>query len=176
MHHLAARLCRKGTKSHFCAARTYAIALSFAALERGGASAALSWHVARGCCAAGTANDSGVPRRTRSNHNALGRARQNRRSNHLAGALAHCKRASKRRATVRARVQRIQRAIASVRSTRLYRVSADLARRELHCDMNAARNVLKPGVAGPWSRFATQPPNAFTGRRRSGNLTARIAA
>ncbi len=47
---------------------------------------------------------------------------------------------------------------------------------EFDRDMNAARNILNRAVAGPWSGFATQLPNAFTGRRRSRNLTAKIAA
>jgi putative transposase len=46
---------------------------------------------------------------------------------------------------------------------------------EVHRDVNAARNVLKRAVAGPWSGFAQQMPNDLTGGRRSGNLSA-IAA
>jgi putative transposase len=47
---------------------------------------------------------------------------------------------------------------------------------ELHRDENAARNVLKRAVAGPWSGFAQQLPNVLAGGRRSGNLGSRIAA
>ena len=41
---------------------------------------------------------------------------------------------------------------------------------EVHRDVNAARNVLKRAVAGPWSGFA-RGNNGLTAGRRSGNLT-----
>ncbi|MGY3581830.1 putative transposase [Bradyrhizobium sp. USDA 4341] len=47
---------------------------------------------------------------------------------------------------------------------------------EVHRDVNAARNVRNRAVAGPWSGFAQQLPNVLAGGRRSGNLTAKIAA
>jgi putative transposase len=46
---------------------------------------------------------------------------------------------------------------------------------EVHRDVNAARNVLKRAVAGPWSRFALQN-NGLAGGRRSGNLRTKVAA
>ena len=46
---------------------------------------------------------------------------------------------------------------------------------EVHRDINAATNVLKRAVAGPWSGFAQQRPNGLVGDRRSGNLTTNIA-
>lgn len=47
---------------------------------------------------------------------------------------------------------------------------------DLHRDVNAARNILKRAVAGPWSGFAQQLPNGLTGDRRFGNLTTKFAA
>ena len=46
---------------------------------------------------------------------------------------------------------------------------------EVHRDVNAARNVLKRAVAGPWSGFAAQD-NVLLGERRSGNLSEKTAA
>ena len=46
---------------------------------------------------------------------------------------------------------------------------------EVHCDVNAARNVLKRAVAGPWSGFA-RGNNGLAAGRRSGNLRAKVAA
>jgi putative transposase len=46
---------------------------------------------------------------------------------------------------------------------------------EVHRDVNAARNILKRAVAGPWSGFAQQIPNDLTGGRRSGNLRMKAA-
>lgn len=46
---------------------------------------------------------------------------------------------------------------------------------EVHRDVNAARNVLKRAVAGPWSGFA-RSNNGLAGGRRSGNLSAKVAA
>jgi putative transposase len=46
---------------------------------------------------------------------------------------------------------------------------------EVHRDVNAARNILKRAVAGPWSGFAMQD-NVLAGGRRSGNLMPEIAA
>ena len=46
---------------------------------------------------------------------------------------------------------------------------------EVHRDVNAARNILKRAVVGPWSGFAQQRPNGLVGDRRSGNLTTNIA-
>jgi len=40
---------------------------------------------------------------------------------------------------------------------------------EVHRDVNAARNVLKQAVAGPWSGFA-RGNNGLAAGRRSGNL------
>jgi putative transposase len=47
---------------------------------------------------------------------------------------------------------------------------------EVQRDVNAARNVLKRAVVGPWSGFATQLPNDPGGERRSGNLSEKMAA
>jgi hypothetical protein len=49
----------------------------------------------------------------------------------------------------------------------LYRVRGQILR--VHRDVNAARNVLKRAVAGPWSGFARQN-NGLASGRRSGNL------
>jgi putative transposase len=46
---------------------------------------------------------------------------------------------------------------------------------EVHRDVNAARNILKRAVAGPWNGFAQQD-NVLVGGCRSGNLIAKIAA
>ena len=46
---------------------------------------------------------------------------------------------------------------------------------QVHRDVNAARNVLKRAVAGPWSGFAAQH-NVLVGERRSGNLSESTAA
>jgi hypothetical protein len=46
---------------------------------------------------------------------------------------------------------------------------------EVHRDVNAARNVLKRAVAGPWSGFAAQD-NDLVAERRSGNLGEKTAA
>ena len=46
---------------------------------------------------------------------------------------------------------------------------------EVHRDVNAARNVLKRAVAGPWGGFAAQD-NVLVAERRSGNLSEKTAA
>jgi putative transposase len=47
---------------------------------------------------------------------------------------------------------------------------------EVHGDVNAARNVLKRAVVGPWSGFALQLPNDPGGDRCSGNPSEKMAA
>lgn len=64
--------------------------------------------------------------------------------------------------------------VQKVLSDRIHRCAhCDL---EVHRDVNAARNVLRRAVVGPWSGFALQLPNGLTGDRRSGNLNKKIAA